>query len=152
MPEARLLWRSCWADVAPLLPRREWRVSFCAGEHCCRTSPDRECKRVSEGGEVKLITPFSKAFVALLCIYSGNKLLKPYVKQYLIHRELFNSPWKSLTSFLRIVFFVLIGPSPHVHQIQTGPEVLPVEPVWAEGIFQEVQEKRVGVNIKTRWF
>lgn len=76
-------------------------VSFCAGEHCCQTSPERICKRVSEGTEVKLITPFSKVFVALICIYSANKLLKPYVKQYLIHWKLFNSPWTFLTSFLR---------------------------------------------------
>lgn len=129
-------------------------VLFCAGEHCYQISPERECRN-SEGAEVKLIAPFSKVFVALICIYSANKLLKPYVKQYLIHWKLFNSSWKSLTWFLRkriLPALYSLAPSPHIHQIQTVPKVLPVEPVWAESIFHEVQEKRVYVSIKTRWF
>lgn len=58
-------------------------------------------KSLSKGTEVKLITPFSKTFVALICIYSANKPLKVNVKEFLIHQKLFNSLWKSLTSFLR---------------------------------------------------
>lgn len=118
-------------------------VSLSAGEHCCQTSPERACKRVSEGTEVKLITPFSKVFVALTWIYSANKLLKPYVKQYLIHRKLFNSPWESLTSFLGRESCLLCT---HWPKSSCSPN-----PDWPWGvtcgaclnIFQEVQEENV---------